>query len=304
MGLRSVLSIHLFTDHRVLGALNLYYEAHDDFSDDEIEVAKVVAAHASVALAKVRSERDLWRAIDSRHLIGQAQGMLMERFKLSPEKSFAVLRRYSQQHNIKLHEVAGALISTGRLPAEIIRAGRIPTARWNRRSPADCPPTGRVALLNVLLDGLPGSAASAQSGRHISMEQRSLSAIVRNQRDTCIWLTPSSEPIRDCDQPLLNRMRTTSRSRSVSVASSRCTVTRSSTRRSSGSSSPQPSAIASPRPWPSSSERGRQQAAAALASPMSCGVTPVTAASSASVGPVPSRCRWVCSASVIAARSS
>ncbi len=119
MGLRSVLSIHLFTDHRVLGALNLYYEAHDDFSDDEIEVAKVVAAHASVALAKVRSERDLWRAIDSRHLIGQAQGMLMERFKLSPEKSFAVLRRYSQQHNVKLRDVAGGLITTGRLPAGI-----------------------------------------------------------------------------------------------------------------------------------------------------------------------------------------
>jgi GAF domain-containing protein len=119
LGLRSVLSIHLFTDHRVLGALNLYYETHDDFSDDEIEVAKVVAAHASVALAKVRSERDLWRAIDSRHLIGQAQGMLMERFKLSPEKSFAVLRRYSQQHNIKLRDVAGGLITTGRLPAEM-----------------------------------------------------------------------------------------------------------------------------------------------------------------------------------------
>jgi GAF domain-containing protein len=118
LGLRSVLSIHLFTDHRVLGALNLYYDSRDDFSDDEVEVAKVVAAHASVALAKVRSERDLWRAIDARHLIGQAQGMLMERFKLSPEKSFSVLRRYSQQHNIKLHEVAGALIRTGRLPAE------------------------------------------------------------------------------------------------------------------------------------------------------------------------------------------
>jgi GAF domain-containing protein len=116
LGLHSVLSIHLFTDRRVLGALNLYYESRDDFSDDEVEVAKVVAAHASVALAKLRSERDLWRAIDSRHLIGQAQGMLMERFKLTPEKSFSVLRRYSQQHNIKLHEVAGALIRTGRLP--------------------------------------------------------------------------------------------------------------------------------------------------------------------------------------------
>ena len=113
-----MLSIHLFTDHRVLGALNLYYESLVDFSDDEVEVAKVVAAHASVALAKLRSERDLWRAIDSRHLIGQAQGILMERFKLSPEKSFSVLRRYSQQHNLKLHEVAGSSIKTGRLPAD------------------------------------------------------------------------------------------------------------------------------------------------------------------------------------------
>jgi len=118
LGLRSVLSIHLFTDRRVLGALNLYYESKDDFSEDEIEVAKVVAAHASVALAKIRSERDLWRAIDSRHLIGQAQGVLMERFKISPEKSFSVLRRYSQQQNIKLHEVAGTLVRTGKLPGE------------------------------------------------------------------------------------------------------------------------------------------------------------------------------------------
>jgi GAF domain-containing protein len=118
LGLRSVLSIHLFTDRRVLGALNLYYTSISEFSEDEVEVAKVVAAHASVALAKLRSERDLWRAIDSRHLIGQAQGILMERFKLTPEKSFAVLRRYSQQHNIKLHLVAGALIQTGRLPEE------------------------------------------------------------------------------------------------------------------------------------------------------------------------------------------
>lgn len=123
MGLNSVLSIHLFTDHRVLGALNLYYESLTDFSDDEVEVAKVVAAHASVALAKLRSERDLWRAIDSRHLIGQAQGMLMERFKLSSEKSFAVLRRYSQQHNMKLHDVAGSLIKTGRLPVEAAVGG-------------------------------------------------------------------------------------------------------------------------------------------------------------------------------------
>lgn len=118
MGLRSVLSIHLFTDARVLGALNLYYEDITEFADDEVETAKVVAAHASVALARIRSERDLWRAIDSRHLIGQAQGILMERFRLTPERAFAVLRRHSQQHNIKLHEIASTLVRTGQLPGD------------------------------------------------------------------------------------------------------------------------------------------------------------------------------------------
>ncbi|MET0967150.1 MAG: GAF and ANTAR domain-containing protein [Nakamurella sp.] len=118
LGLRSVLSIHLFTDRRVLGALNLYYQTRDEFSEEETEVAKIVAAHASVALAKIRSERDLWRAIDSRHLIGQAQGVLMERFKISSEQSFSVLRRYSQQYNVKLHEVAGTLVRTGKLPGD------------------------------------------------------------------------------------------------------------------------------------------------------------------------------------------
>lgn len=119
MGLRSVLSIHLFTDARVLGALNLYYTGIDEFADDEVETAKVVAAHASVALARLRSERDLWRAIDSRHLIGQAQGILMERYRIPPEKAFAVLRRHSQQHNIKLHEIAATLVRTGRLPESV-----------------------------------------------------------------------------------------------------------------------------------------------------------------------------------------
>jgi GAF domain-containing protein len=119
LGLHSVLSVNLFTDHRVLGALNLYYQPRDEFSEDDLEVARVVAAHASVALARVRAEQDLWKAVDSRHLIGQAQGVLIERFALSPERAFSVLRRYSQQHNIKLYDVAMTLISTGDLPAKI-----------------------------------------------------------------------------------------------------------------------------------------------------------------------------------------
>lgn len=118
LGLRSVLSIHLFTQRQVLGALNLYFDEPQQFTAEHIEVAKVVAAHASVAMARLRGQMDLWQAIDSRHLVGQAQGILIERFGLNSEKAFEVLRRYSQQHNTKLRDVAAALIETGALPDE------------------------------------------------------------------------------------------------------------------------------------------------------------------------------------------
>jgi len=58
----------------------------------------------------------LWQAIDARKLIGQAQGILMERFDLDDERAFEVLRRYSQNTNTKLNEVARALVHTRTLP--------------------------------------------------------------------------------------------------------------------------------------------------------------------------------------------
>ena len=67
-------------------------------------------------MAYTRTQQDLWRTIDSRNLIGQAQGILMQRYDLTAAKAFAVLRRYSQHHNIKLVVLAEQLTSTGHLP--------------------------------------------------------------------------------------------------------------------------------------------------------------------------------------------
>ena len=58
----------------------------------------------------------MWQAIDARKLIGQAQGILMERFALDDERAFEVLRRYSQNTNTKLNEVARILVHTRTLP--------------------------------------------------------------------------------------------------------------------------------------------------------------------------------------------
>ncbi len=118
LGLHSILSVHLFTSRTVLGALNLYARPSYQYSTEDIEAAQVVAAHASVSLARSRNEQNLWRAVDSRHLIGQAQGVLMERFALTADQAFGVLKRYSQQHNVKLHDVATVLLQTGELPGD------------------------------------------------------------------------------------------------------------------------------------------------------------------------------------------
>ncbi len=115
LGIGASMSVHLFTDTR-LGSLNLYSLNRRGFDPTEVETARVIAAHASVVLAYANTTQNLWRAVDARNLIGQAQGMLMARYGLTAPKAFAVLRRYSQHHNIKLTVLAEQLTSTGQLP--------------------------------------------------------------------------------------------------------------------------------------------------------------------------------------------
>ncbi|HEU0287998.1 MAG TPA: GAF and ANTAR domain-containing protein [Nocardioidaceae bacterium] len=118
LGIRSVLTVRLATLKNTIGVINAYGEYPECFDADDLAVVHVLAQHAAVALATARNESTLWQAIDARKTIGQAQGILMERFDLTPDQAFGVLRRYSQAHNIKLSAVAGLLISTRKLPGE------------------------------------------------------------------------------------------------------------------------------------------------------------------------------------------
>ncbi len=116
LGLRSTMGIQLFHDDEALGALNLYSAEPGHFDEEDLHVGEIYAAHASVALGRSRTEQHLRRAVDSRHLVGLAQGILMERFELDQQRAFAVLRRYSQHHNVKLRLVAEQLVATRALP--------------------------------------------------------------------------------------------------------------------------------------------------------------------------------------------
>jgi GAF domain-containing protein len=106
LGMRSAMSLRLETKARRYGSLNLYAERVDAFDDDDLAVATIFVRHASIAIANAHNEEGLQVAIDARKLIGQAQGILMERFSIDADRAFEFLRRQSQTHNVKLRYVA------------------------------------------------------------------------------------------------------------------------------------------------------------------------------------------------------
>ncbi len=118
LGVRSMLGARLYTPTRVVGTLNLYDTRPDHFDLDDQAVAQVMARHAAAALSRAHKTENLWHAIDARKRIGQAQGILMERYGLTEDQAFQVLMRYSQSNNVKLREVAEELITTRSLPGD------------------------------------------------------------------------------------------------------------------------------------------------------------------------------------------
>ena len=117
LGIASVLAVELTSvEDRRIGAINLYWTQRREFTADDIAYANIFARHAALALAQSMNEAGLNTALDTRKLIGQAQGILMERYNLNDAGAFEVLRRYSQSHNVKLRRVAEDLIANRRLP--------------------------------------------------------------------------------------------------------------------------------------------------------------------------------------------
>jgi GAF domain-containing protein len=120
-GFRSLLSTALLPDAkppRLSGALNVYSRRQAAFTHRDRDVLLLFATYASLALAwteaVTRSElevQQLRHAVDTRDMIGQAKGILMARRRLSAAEAFDVLRRTSQDNNIKLRDLAETLVA-------------------------------------------------------------------------------------------------------------------------------------------------------------------------------------------------
>jgi hypothetical protein len=92
--------------------VSLYHDKPNAFRIDDEAIAHTLAPHASIAVATSRREARLARAMDARKEVDQATGILMERHNLTSDQASGVLRRYSQDTNTKLHDVARQVITS------------------------------------------------------------------------------------------------------------------------------------------------------------------------------------------------
>jgi GAF domain-containing protein len=122
-GIGSMLCLQLFVHRDTLGALDLLAHATWAFTDESEHVGLLLASHAAIAAADAHHFEHVNSALMNRDVIGQAKGILMERFKITADQAFAVLAKVSQDTNRKVSAVAEDLARTG-MWAPGARAGR------------------------------------------------------------------------------------------------------------------------------------------------------------------------------------
>jgi GAF domain-containing protein len=122
-GCRSVLSFPLPGGDRLSAALNVYSGPTSLSDEGTLERLARLTRYAVVAVSNaylyetaVERVGHLERALDSRAVIDQAKGILMERFKLTAEQAFQVLTRVSMESNVKVRDLAERFVATGELP--------------------------------------------------------------------------------------------------------------------------------------------------------------------------------------------
>jgi GAF domain-containing protein len=112
LGVRSSISFKLYTGDRTAGALNVFSRRPHSFDADSEVIGSILAAHAAAAILANRESQQLQAALLSRDLIGQAKGILMDRFDVDAVGAFEMLRKLSQQMNMRLAEIARRVVET------------------------------------------------------------------------------------------------------------------------------------------------------------------------------------------------
>ncbi|HEY7051053.1 MAG TPA: GAF and ANTAR domain-containing protein [Mycobacterium sp.] len=112
MGIRAGLSFKLYTSTDTAGALDLFSFKPNVFDSDAEAIGSVLAAHAAAAILASRRGEQLQSALTTRDLIGQAKGVIMERYKVDAVRAFDMLRELSQTSNTRLVDIAQRVVDT------------------------------------------------------------------------------------------------------------------------------------------------------------------------------------------------
>jgi ANTAR domain/GAF domain len=108
--IRSILSLQLFALPKRMGALNLYAESTGVFDEDSVELGLIFATDTALIYDIVRRDEQFKRALASRDIIGQAKGVIMERFNIDAAQAFELLKGLSQTSNAPVAEIARRLV--------------------------------------------------------------------------------------------------------------------------------------------------------------------------------------------------
>lgn len=119
LGVHSFLSAPLIVRGEPAGTLNVYSDRTDAFGGEEVAAAVLLAAQAAISVANAAAHEECLRrvaqlqeALDTRVVIEQAKGVLMERERVGPDAAFGRLRAASQDTNTKLRQVAAEVVAT------------------------------------------------------------------------------------------------------------------------------------------------------------------------------------------------
>jgi len=112
LGIMSQLAVAIYDTPQSRAGLNLYSHQPGNF-DDIHQVAELFATHAAVAMGHAGSVEQLNEALSTRKVIGQAIGIVMERYGIDQDRALEFLIRLSQTSNVKLRAVAAELVDQG-----------------------------------------------------------------------------------------------------------------------------------------------------------------------------------------------
>lgn len=117
LGAGALLAVHIDVAEHHVGALNLYSYRPRDYDADDVTTAYLLASHVALVLTSVLKVEGITNALESRSMIGQAQGIVMQRYDMNATHAWDAMVRTSQNANQKIRVLAQQIIRDRELPS-------------------------------------------------------------------------------------------------------------------------------------------------------------------------------------------